>query len=62
MRIIEFYQDDEHLYIISEFYEGGELFDKIAEETSFNELKAANFMKQILSAIAYCHNNRIVHR
>jgi calcium-dependent protein kinase len=34
---------------------GGELFDKIQEEKSFTEKKAASIMKQILSAIFYCH-------
>jgi len=34
---------------------GGELFDKIAEEQQFSERDAANIVKQILSAINYCH-------
>ena len=32
MKILEFYQDDEHFFIISELYTGGELFDKIINE------------------------------
>lgn len=62
MRIIEFYQDDNKLYIISEFYEGGELFDRIAEESHFSEKNAAIYIRQILSAVTYCHSNKIVHR
>ena len=41
---------------------GGELFDKIQEEKSFSEKKAAFIMKQILQAIYYCHQHKIVHR
>ena len=41
---------------------GGELFDKISEEQYFNEKDAANIMKQVFSAINYCHSRKIVHR
>ena len=41
---------------------GGELFDKIAEEQYFSEQDAAKIIKQILSAINYCHQKNIVHR
>jgi len=40
---------------VTEICSGGELFDKIQEEKSFNERKAASIMKQILSAVYYCH-------
>ena len=41
---------------------GGELFDKIKSMTHFTEKMAADYMKQILSAVVYCHQNNIVHR
>lgn len=41
---------------------GGELFDKISEEQYFSEKDAANIMKQVFSAIHYCHQKNIVHR
>ena len=41
---------------------GGELFDKIAEEQYFSETDAAKIIKQILSAVNYCHQRNIVHR
>ncbi len=34
---------------------GGELFERISEQHTFNERDAANIMKQVLSAIHYCH-------
>ena len=62
MKIIEFYQDEKHFYIVSEFYNGGELFEKITSLKNFTERPAAAAMKQILSAVNYCHQNKIVHR
>jgi calcium-dependent protein kinase len=46
--VYEFYQDDKFFYIVTELCLGGELFDKIQEEKSFSEKKAAFIMKQIL--------------
>ena len=45
-----------------EYFDGGELFDKITEIKNFNEYKVAEFMEQILSAVLYLHTNQIVHR
>lgn len=41
---------------------GGELFERITEQVRLEEDEAANIMKQILSAVDYCHNHNIVHR
>ena len=62
MNIIEFYQDDKKTYIVNEFYEGGELLEKISKKTTFTESEAASLMNQIFSAVNYCHKNKIVHR
>ena len=42
--------------------DGGELFDEIIKRQRFSEKDAAFVMKQVLSAISYCHENNIVHR
>jgi calcium-dependent protein kinase len=62
IKIFEFYQDEGFFYIITELCTGGELFDKILEEKSFSEKKAAETFRQILSAVFYCHSHKIVHR
>ena len=62
MQIFEFYEDKKNFYIITEFCEGGELFDKIVEKGTLNEAEAAGMMKQLLSAVSYIHGNNIVHR
>lgn len=48
--------------MITAFYEGGDLFKKILVSHTFPESIAAKIMKQVLSAVAYCHSKNIVHR
>lgn len=48
--------------MITELCQGGELFDKLASEKNFTEKKAAEIMKQVLSAVTYCHERKIIHR
>ncbi len=62
LKIYEFYQDEINYYLITEYCSGGELYDRIISMKNFSEVKAAQLMKQILSAVAYCHNRKIVHR
>ena len=40
----------------------GELFDKIVDVKFLSENVASNIMGQMLSAVAYCHENGVIHR
>ncbi|CAD8210826.1 unnamed protein product [Paramecium octaurelia] len=62
VKLYELYQDAQNYYLITEYLSGGELFERIKAMTIFNEKKAAEYMRQILSAVMYCHEQKIVHR
>jgi calcium-dependent protein kinase len=62
LKIYEYYTTNDSIYIISELCEGGELFDKITEEKYFTEKCAKIIMKQLFSAIEFCHLNKVIHR
>ena len=62
IRIHEFYEDPNSIFIVTELCTGGELFDRIIQQTHFTEKKAKDTMYQILSAVSYCHAKGIVHR
>ena len=63
VKLYEYYFDRKNIYIITEYCEGGELFDKIKERnTYFNEKDAAKILKAVLQAVAYCHSMGVVHR
>ena len=48
--------------IITEYCQEGELFDEIKAQSPFSEAMAAWYLRQILSAVSYCHNMNIIHR
>lgn len=62
IRFIGAYEDRKYLYIVTEKYGGGEVFDRILQEKRLNESDAASVMYQAFSAIAYIHSMGIVHR
>ncbi|CAD8125723.1 unnamed protein product [Paramecium sonneborni] len=62
VKLYEIFSDTYSYYLVSEYCEGGELFEKIKLVSILTEKQIANFMKQILSAVSYCHQKGIVHR
>ena len=62
MKVYEFFNKNNCLYIISELLSGGELLDKINENSHLSEDVSAFLMKQIFSAVDFCHQKRIIHR
>ena len=62
MQIFEIFEDNINIYIVSEYCNGGELFDIISQKGSFTEKEACIVMKQLISGICYCHQKGIVHR
>jgi len=55
LRLYEVFEDKKFIYLVTEYCDGGELFDAIIERKKFDEKDAANVLKQLLSAINYCH-------
>ena len=66
IKLYEVYENENNIYLIMELCTGGELFDRIVDNTEkeiqFTEKQAAEIFKQMMSAINYCHKNGIVHR
>ncbi|CAD8215479.1 unnamed protein product [Paramecium octaurelia] len=62
LKLYELFQDEKYYYIITEYLEGEELFQKIINLKHFTEKIAADYMRQILGAVVHCHEKKIVHR
>jgi len=61
-RLYDVYEDDQHLFLVMECMEGGELFERLTEVKRFCEHDAADAIWQMLLALNYIHSHGIVHR
>ncbi|URD99734.1 CBL-interacting protein kinase 23 [Musa troglodytarum] len=50
------------IYIVLEFVNGGELFDKIARHGRLKEDDARKYFQQLINAVDYCHSRGVFHR
>lgn len=62
MKMYEYFITSNKFYLICELCLGGELFDKIKEKGNLPEKQVAYIMRQIASAVCFCHSNNIIHR
>lgn len=62
VKLKEVYEEKTKFCIVQEMMRGGELFDFIVQSGHLSESIAAAAMRQVLSAIAYCHANKVVLR
>ena len=62
VKIFEFYNSPTPYYLITEYYEGGSLFDLINKNKAFTEIQASYIMHQLFSVVNYCHKMKIIHR
>lgn len=62
VRLVDVVDERDSLFLLMELCEGGDLFGRIEEHSQLDEYTARIFAEQMLSALAYCHRMRIVHR
>jgi len=63
VKFVECHVDRSNFYIVTELCEGGELFDRIVDDSyPISEKKASQYIRTMLEAIKHCHDKNIVHR
>ncbi|CAH6720244.1 putative calcium/calmodulin-dependent protein kinase type II [[Candida] jaroonii] len=62
LKMYDYYNSKHFCYIILEYCDGGEIFNKIIELTYFSENLSRFIFLQLLSSIKYLHEHNIVHR
>ena len=55
------YENRQHVVLVLELVDGGELFDFISEREWLTEEEASYFVKQILLGVKYMHSKRVAH-
>ncbi|XP_034934389.1 peripheral plasma membrane protein CASK isoform X2 [Chelonus insularis] len=66
VELLETYSSEGMLYMVFEYMDGADLcFEVVRRATSgfvYSEAVASHYMRQILEALRYCHENDIIHR
>ncbi|XP_050237322.1 CBL-interacting serine/threonine-protein kinase 9 [Mercurialis annua] len=62
IKIYEVMASKTKIYIVIEFVDGGELFDKIATHGRLREDEARRYFHQLINAVDYCHSRGVFHR
>lgn len=61
-KLFDFYEEKQNFYLVMEYLDGGELFDRIVKKTFYTEKEARDLVFILLKAIKYLHDKNIVHR
>ncbi|KAL4439298.1 hypothetical protein ABPG74_016961 [Tetrahymena malaccensis] len=61
IKLYEYYQDRYAYYLIFELLLGGQLIEQIQQSSYLPENQTASIIQQLLSAINYCHQQKIAH-
>lgn len=62
VRLYEVSASKTKIYMVLEYVNGGELFDKIALKGKLPEKEARKLFQQLMDAISYCHEKEVYHR
>eukprot|EP00186_Timspurckia_oligopyrenoides_P001532 CAMPEP_0182445120 /NCGR_PEP_ID=MMETSP1172-20130603/3357_1 /TAXON_ID=708627 /ORGANISM="Timspurckia oligopyrenoides, Strain CCMP3278" /LENGTH=1113 /DNA_ID=CAMNT_0024640829 /DNA_START=201 /DNA_END=3542 /DNA_ORIENTATION=+ len=62
VQLFEATEDSENVYIIMECLKGGDLFGQLAEQRYYTEEVAADKIRGVIDALAFCHRLNIAHR
>ncbi|VDM54108.1 unnamed protein product [Angiostrongylus costaricensis] len=62
LRLKGYFHDQQRVYIILEFAEGGELHSRMKKKGKLDEHEAAKYVRQLADALSYCHAKRVIHR
>lgn len=62
VRLLGMFQDVDSTYLVTEYCEGGELFERVAYGDPLSEGEKKRYVFQLLQAVQYLHRHNVGHR
>jgi serine/threonine protein kinase len=62
IKLHEVFEGEQHIYLVMDLLKGGELFDRIINESHFGEKDSFKLIIQLVNALYHVHSYRIMHR
>jgi len=62
VRVTDFFEEWGNTYLVMDFVEGESLADRIRRQGALAEVEVLAWAGQLLSALAYCHAQGVIHR
>ncbi|NEZ54461.1 protein kinase domain-containing protein [Adonisia turfae] len=61
-RLIDYFEQDNHLYLIQDYIEGQDLAHELQKTGTFSEAQIWHVLNQVLPTLKFIHNHNIIHR
>lgn len=58
----EAFASNNHVVLVLEYAQGGELYDKLVEEDTYSEKTALDIISTLIDTLEYLHSNGVAHR
>ena len=62
IRLFEIIYTKSDIFMVTEYIDGGELFEYVVENGRLSEGESRKFFQQMVSGVDYCHKKMVVHR
>jgi serine/threonine protein kinase len=62
VKVVDFFEEDDHYYVVMELLAGGDVFDRILAMKSYTENDARGLAKILLETVGYIHKTGVAHR
>uniref|UniRef100_A0A0K0DNC1 Aurora kinase n=1 Tax=Angiostrongylus cantonensis TaxID=6313 RepID=A0A0K0DNC1_ANGCA len=62
LRLKGYFHDQQRVYIILEFADGGELYNPRSPSHHVDKIICFRYVRQLADALSYCHAKRVIHR
>jgi serine/threonine protein kinase len=62
VQMVDFFSSPQYFYVVQVYAQGGDVFERLAQRTSYTENDARNLAKHLIEAIEQLHARKLAHR